>query len=106
MSESSSRLTALQNKEPKMRLLPVLLYGVVIGVLTILLLTFGTTYNWPDFVHTNHGLPLVWGTHTLSTIVGPADSWSVNLGFLAIDLSIWLGVLVAGLVIMGRYLRR
>lgn len=106
MSESSAKLTAVQNKESKMRLLSLLFYGVVVGVVAIFLLTFGITYNWPDFVHTNHGIPLVWGTHTLSTIAGPADGWSVNLEFLAIDLSIWLGVLVAGLVILGRYLRR
>ncbi len=106
MSESSAKLTVAQNKQPEMRLLPVLLYGIVVGAVAIFLLTLGITYNWPDFVHTNHGLPLVWGTHTLSTIVGPADSWGVNLEFLVIDLSFWLGVLVAGLVILGRYLRR
>jgi hypothetical protein len=66
----------------------------VISAIMIAALTWGTRYNWPDNVHVRHGLPLTWGIHTLVTIVGPVDTWSVNLTLLILDLAIWLGLMI------------
>ncbi len=70
------------------------------AVLTILAITWGITYNWPDFVHVNYGFPLVWATHTLNTIAGPADIWLVNLQTLLIDLAFWLGTMAIAVAII------
>ena len=66
----------------------------VASIFAIVAMTWGTHYNWPDYVHVNYGLPLTWGVHTLTTFVGPADTWSVDLTALVIDLSIWLGLVL------------
>ena len=89
-----------------MKVLYVVAYAVGVSIVTILILTLGITYNWPDFVHVNYGVPFVWGTHTLSTIAGPVDQWSVNVWILASDLIVWLGALVVGVAILNRYLRK
>jgi hypothetical protein len=44
-------------------------------------------YDWPDFVHTDYGFPLVWATHTMSTIAGPVDRWAIRLDSLALDIT-------------------
>ena len=49
----------------------------------------GFHYDWPDYVHTNHGVPLVWAIHTESTIAGPTDIWRVNAANLIADIAIW-----------------
>ena len=61
---------------------------------TIVALTWGFTYDWPDFVQIDYGFPFVWATHTLSTIAGPADIWEVNITALTTDLLLWLGSMV------------
>ena len=66
-------------------------------------MTYGTMYNWPDFVHANYGFPLTFATHTLSTIVGPADKWDLDLGALTGDLAFWLAGMVV-LVLVAVYL--
>ncbi|UCH58007.1 MAG: hypothetical protein JSV18_03670 [Candidatus Bathyarchaeota archaeon] len=63
------------------------------SIITIAAITLGVPYNWPDNYHVRHGFPLVWGTHTLSTIAGPADIWSVSVAALVIDLILWLGLM-------------
>ena len=60
---------------------------------TFFALLFGFTYNWPDYVHVDYGLPLTWGTNTLSTFAGPVDQWSINTVNLLIDLVFWLGIM-------------
>lgn len=72
----------------------------------IFAMAFGITYNWPDFLHTNYGFPLVWGTHTLNTIAGPIDKWNVDILNLALDLVFWLGAMVASISIVESYLRK
>ncbi len=52
----------------------------------ILAVTWGFMFDWPDYVHVNYGVPLVWATHTLNTIAGPVDKWNVDLLALIIDL--------------------
>ena len=57
-------------------------------------MTWGTRFDWPDYVHVDYGFPLVWGTQTLSTIVGPVNLWNVDVNGLLMDLSFWLGIMV------------
>jgi len=63
-------------------------------------LLWGFYNEWPDYVHTNHGLPLTWATHTLSTITGPADRWEVNVINLLIDLVVWLSIAVVAVALL------
>ena len=68
--------------------------------MTILALIWGFVFNWPDYYHVDHGFPLIWATHTLSTIAGPADIWQVNMTALLMDLLFWLGLLVVAVATM------
>ncbi len=63
-------------------------------------MTYGITYNWPDFVHVDYGFPLTFATHTLSTIVGPVDRWGLDPGSLSADLAFWLFGTVAVFLIV------
>ncbi len=75
---------------------------VVVSVVALLALTWGTYYDWPDFVHLDYGFPLTWGTLTLSTIAGPpAAPWRVDVVALQADLAFWLGLIII-VVILGR----
>jgi hypothetical protein len=71
----------------------ILSFLVVWAVLTVLAVTWGTRFDWPDYVHINYGLPLVWSTQTLNTIVGPVDLWNVDVTALMMDLVFWLGIM-------------
>ena len=77
----------------------VLVIGVWV-VSTVLALTWGMTLNWPDFVHVNYGFPLVWATHTVSTLGGPADAWSVSVSALLVDLVLWLGSMTVAVAVI------
>lgn len=70
------------------------IYQFSIALFAIASLVFGRLVDWPDAVHTLHGLPLNWGTHQLSSIAGPVDLWSVNLVNLSIDLVFWIGLII------------
>ena len=72
--------------EPRKR--SAIVQAVIAGI-AIIATTWGTRYNWPDFVHVKHGLPLTWTVHTLSTIAGPVDTWEVNMAALVLDLALW-----------------
>jgi len=76
----------------------------IIAGITIIAVTGGTRYNWPDFVHVKHGLPLTWGVHTLSTIVGPVDTWELNLVALTLDLALWLALILLTSIYLSRKL--
>jgi hypothetical protein len=69
-------------------------------ILTILAVSWGIRYDWPDNVHIEYGLPIVWATFTKSTIVGPVNIWTVDIPSLIIDLSLWLGMMLVGASIM------
>jgi hypothetical protein len=75
---------------------------VALSIITVVAVTMGLRYNWPDYVHDRHGLPLTWGTHTLNTIQGPVDIWAVNTLNLTIDLVIWLGLMVLSQLLANR----
>lgn len=102
MPNTEETLTTL-HRDRRTKIVGVASYGIVVSIVTIVALTLGVTYNWPDFVHVNYGFPFVWGTHTLSTISGPSDNWSVDVSLLVIDLSIWLSVLLIGAVALAGY---
>ena len=72
------------------------------SIITVAAVTMGFRYNWPDYVHDRHGFPLTWGTHTLNTIHGPVDIWTVNTLNLTIDLLIWLGLMVLSQLLVNR----
>jgi len=82
------------------RNLAVLSFMVVWALLMVVALLWGFYYDWPDFVHVNYGLPLTWATHTISTIVGPANLWEVNVVYLLADLMFWLSIGFAGVVLI------
>ncbi|NVM56046.1 MAG: hypothetical protein HWN66_20275 [Candidatus Helarchaeota archaeon] len=63
------------------------------AVVALIALTWGVRYDWPDNVHVRYGLPLTWGTHTLATIAGPANTWRVNFVNLILDLLFWLALI-------------
>jgi hypothetical protein len=63
--------------------------------ITGLALLFGLTINHPDYVHVDYGVPLTWGTNTLSTFGGPVDQWSIKTLNLLVDLLFWLGIMTA-----------
>lgn len=71
----------------------ILIFLLVWIIVTCLALLVGFTYNWPDYVHVDYGLPSTWGTNTLSTFAGPVDNWSVNILNLFVDLIFWLGTM-------------
>ncbi len=72
----------------------IILYLIIWAILTILAVTWGTRYDWPDNVHVDYGFPLAWSTHTLSTMVGSVDLWTIDFTILAIDLILWLGIML------------
>jgi hypothetical protein len=78
----------------------ILIFLTVWIIVTCFALLVGFTYNWPDNVHLDYGLPLTWGTNTLSTFVGPVNNWSVNILNLLVDLIFWLGIMIAVVAVL------
>ena len=69
------------------------------AIASVVAMTYGTLFNWPDFVHTDFGVPLTFATHTSDTIAGPVDKWDVNIGALTADLLFWtIGMVLVTLV--------
>jgi len=64
------------------------------ATITILALTWGTTINWPDNIHTNYGFPLTWSTQTTTSIIGSVNLWSVDITVLIINLVLWLTIMI------------
>ena len=62
--------------------------------LTILAVTWGTKFDWPDNIHINYGFPFVWSTNTLSTITGAVNIWTVDITALIMNLGLWLGLML------------
>jgi len=84
-----------------MRKNPLILIFLIVWIfVTSLALLYGFTYNWPGNVHVDYGLPLKWGTNTLSTLVGPVDQWSIDTIKLLVDLIFWLGIMTAVVAIL------
>ena len=68
-------------------------------VLTGLLMAFH--YDWPDYVHTDYGVPLLWATHAESAIAGPVDIWRVNTTNLVANIAIWTVLSLAVVTLIG-----
>jgi len=77
-------------------------FAVAWSAVTVLGVLWGSTFDWPDNVHIDYGVPLVWATHTLITIAGPTDIWRVDMQALLADLLLWLGLMVLGLAVVAR----
>lgn len=73
---------------------------ITCSFLTIIGVGWGTRYDWPDFVHIDYGFPSNWATHTLITITGPTDHWTVNITMLIIDLILWQTILIIGIFVI------
>jgi hypothetical protein len=58
-------------------------------------------FDWPDYVHTNYGVPLLWAIYTESAITGPVDIWSVNVTNLIADIAIWAILSLALVALIG-----
>ena len=72
----------------------VLAFMALWAIVTIVAVTWGTQYDWPDNVHTDYGLPFVWSTNTVSTFVGAVNLWSVDMSALMMNLGLWIGIMV------------
>lgn len=79
------------------RRVTLILAGLAVGwgVASYVSMTYGILVSWPDYVHTNFGLPFAFAIHTSNTIAGPVDVWDVNVEALAADLAFWLIGLIA-----------
>jgi hypothetical protein len=78
-------------------------YQAAVALFAIAALIYGRPVSFPDNVHTSHGLPLTWGVHQLVTIVGPVDTWTVNLVNLTLDIAFWFGLVLMSPVITERF---
>jgi hypothetical protein len=78
----------------------ILSFLVIWAVLTVLTVTWGTRFDWPDNVHVDYGFPLVWATQTLSTIAGPVNLWNVDVTALTVDLALWLAIMLIAASVM------
>jgi len=81
-------------------------YQAAVALLALAALIYGRPVSFPDNVHTSHGLPLTWGVHQLVTIVGPVDTWRVNLVNLTLDLVFWFSLVIITPVLVERYISK
>ena len=81
-------------------------YQAAVALLALAALIYGKPVSFPDNVRTSHGLPLTWGVHQLVTIVGPVDTWRVNLVNLTLDLVFWFGLIILTPVLVERYISK
>jgi len=81
----------------KKRVLGVV-FITVWAIIAVLGLTWGIRFDWPDNVHVDYGVPFVWGTLTLSTIIGAVNIWSVDILALTTNLVFWIGIMLVASV--------
>jgi len=81
----------------KKRVLGVV-FITVWAIIAVLALTWGIRFDWPDNVHVDYGVPFVWGTLTLSTIIGAVNIWSVDILALTTNLVFWIGIMLVASV--------
>ena len=79
---------------------------VLLSTIAVAAICWGFEYNWPDNVHVDYGLPLVWGVHTLNTIAWPVDRWRIDIAALALDLTVWLGLILCASALLELTRRR
>lgn len=76
----------------KKSLLILFSFLLIMALLTILAMSWGNRFDWPDNVHIDYGFPLTWSTQTVSTIIGPVNLWTVDIAALILNLTIWLTI--------------
>ena len=89
-----------------MNLMRVFLAQLLTATMVLAGLLMAFHYDWPDYVHTNYGVPLLWAIHTESTIAGPADIWSVNVTNMIADIAIWTVLSLALITVIDALKRR
>ena len=89
-----------------MNLMRVILAQLLTTAMVLAGLLMAFHYSWPDYVHTNYGVPLLWAIHTESTIAGPADIWSVNVTNMIADIAIWTVLSLALITVIHALKRR
>ena len=83
-----------------------IVYQVVVALIALAAIIFGRPVSFPDNVHTLYGFPLTWGVHQLITIVGPVDTWRVNLLNLSIDFVFWVGIVILIPILAERFVKK
>ena len=78
----------------KKSLLIIFSFLLIMALLTILAMSWGNRFDWPDNVHIDYGFPLTWSTQTLSTIIGPVNLWTVDVTALILNLTIWFTIML------------
>lgn len=64
---------------------PVLL-GIILTLASAL---YAREFNWPDYYHIEYGFPAAWLVRTLSTIIGPANRFELQIVSFALDWVFW-----------------
>ncbi len=82
------------------------IYQAAVALFALAALIYGRPVSFPDNVHTLHGLPLTWGVHQLVTIVGPVDTWMVNLVNLTLDIVFWFSLVLLIPVVTERFISK
>ena len=78
----------------KKSIIVILSFMIIWIIPTMVAVTWGTRFDWPDNVHIDYGVPFVWSTNTLSTIIGAVNLWIVDITALIMNLVFWLGISV------------
>ena len=78
-----------------MKFWKIVLINLVLLSASTLALTWGSVYDVPDLLRVDYGFPFTWGRNTLSSIYGPVNLWDANVVLLAIDLLIWLVIVIS-----------
>ena len=78
----------------KKRILILMAANIFWVMFTVLAVTWGTRFDWPDNVHIDYGFPFVWSTNTLSTLTGAVNIWAVDITALIMNMGLWLGIML------------
>ena len=89
-----------------MNLLRTLLAQLLTTAMILAGLLMAFHYDWPDYVHTDFGVPLVWAIHMESAITGPVDIWRVDPTNLVANIAIWTVLSLALVILIGIFSRK
>ena len=89
-----------------MKLLRLFLAQLLTTTMILAGLLMAVHYDWPDYVHTDYGIPLVWAIHTESAITGPVDIWHINTINLIADIAVWAILSLALVALIGTLRRK
>ena len=89
-----------------MNLLRTLFAQLLTTAMILVGLLIAFHYDWPDYVHTDYGVPLLWATRVESAITGPVDIWRVNAANLIANVAIWTILSLALVALIGTLKRK